>query len=85
MSEATDKAQLEKDRWINRRRMAWAALVMGSGICGAAAAVLLFGSVERVKALGELGAVFLGMLGFFGGIVMAYIGSAAYSDVRLWK
>jgi hypothetical protein len=47
--------------------------------------VVCFGSIERVKALSEFGAVFLGILGFLGGIVMAYIGTALVSDVKLWK
>jgi len=47
--------------------------------------VVGFGSIERVTALSEFGAVFLGILGFLGGIVMAYIGTALVSDVKLWK
>lgn len=79
------KFELESRRWTNRRKMAYTALYVGCGICMSATGLLLFGDIERVKALGELGTVFLGMLGFLGGIVMAYIGSAAYSDVKLWK
>ncbi len=79
------KFELESRRWKHRRKMAYYALSLGSGICISVTALILFGSVERVKALGELGAVFLGMLGFLGGVVMAYIGSATYSEVKLWK
>lgn len=79
------KFELESRRWKHRRYMAYTALWFGCGISASAAAVMLLGDIERVKALGDLGAVFLGILGFLGGVVMAYIGTAAYSDVKLWK
>jgi hypothetical protein len=79
------KFDLESRRWANRRKMAYIALLTGCGVCGSVVGVLLFGDIERVKAMGELGSVLLGVLGFLGGTVMAYIGSAAYSDVKLWK
>lgn len=79
------KLILESKRWKNRRKIAYIAMFTGSIICLATTGIMSFGSVERVKALSEFGFVFLGMLGFLGGIIMAYIGTAAYSDVRIWK
>lgn len=79
------KLELEFRRWKNRRKMAYSALATGIIVCLAATGVMTFSDIERVKTLGELGAVFLGILGFLGSIVVAYVGSAAYSDVRLWK
>jgi len=91
MSETIDnsaeekKFNLESRRWQNRRKMAYVALGTGCLICTAAVCIAAFSSIERVNALGELGAVFLGILGFLGSIVVAYVGTAAYSEVRLWK
>jgi hypothetical protein len=79
------KLDLENRRWINRRKMAWVALYVGCGFACGTLAIIAFGSLDRVKLIGDLGPVVLGFMGFFGGIVMAYIGSAAYSDVKLWK
>jgi uncharacterized membrane protein len=79
------KFSLDSRRWRHRRKMAYIALITGVLICLAAMGVVCFGSIERVKALSEFGAVFLGILGFLGGIVMAYIGTALVSDVKLWK
>jgi len=76
---------LESKRWKNRRKIAYIAMFTGAIICLVTSAIMAFGSVERVNALSEFGFVFLGMLGFLGGIIMAYIGTAAYSDVRIWK
>ena len=79
------KFNLESRRWKNRRKMAYIALITGVIVCLSAMGVVCFGSIERVTALSEFGAVFLGILGFLGGIVMAYIGTALVSDVKLWK
>lgn len=62
----------DKDRWKNRRRMAWLALLAGLAF------PLLLLATESV----QLGAVAGPFYAFAGGVVMAYIGFAAYDDVN---
>ena len=85
ISEKEHQLSLEERRWVNRRKMAWWAFLFGSGFAFGMLFVVIWGDLDRVKLMGDLGPVVLGCMGFFAGIVMAYIGSAAYSDVRLWK
>lgn len=83
-SEEEKKLELENRRWNNRRKMAYSALGTGIVICLTVISIMAFADIERIKAISESGAVFLGVLGFLGSIVVAYVGTAAYSDVRLW-
>ena len=65
----------EKDRWKNRRRMAWLALLAGLGF-----PVLLLYTDSS-----QLGAVAGAFYVFVTGVVMAYIGFATYDDVESEK
>jgi len=80
-----EKLDMESARWVNRRKMAWASLYLSLGITFSILYIIAFGTIDRVNALAQYGAIILGMYGFCAGIIMAYIGSAAYSDVRLWQ
>ncbi len=65
--------------------MAWACLVSGILQTIVLLATLILAPVDRVTALAQYGALFMAMYGFYAGVIMAYVGTAAYSDVRLWK
>lgn len=65
----------EKDRWKNRRRMAWLALLAG----------LAFPLLLLYTDSAQLGAVAGAFYAFSGGVVMAYIGFATYDDVATDK
>jgi uncharacterized membrane protein YiaA len=59
------------DRWKNRRKMAWAALVAG----------LLFPLLLLWSESDQLGAVAGAFYVFVGAVVSAYFGFATYEDV----
>lgn len=61
----------EKDRWKNRRRMAWLALIAG----------LAFPVLLLFTESAQLGAVAGAFYGFAGAVVAAYIGFATWDDV----
>lgn len=60
-----------KDRWNNRRRMAWLALIAG----------LAFPVLLLFTESAQLGAVAGAFYGFAGAVVAAYIGFATWDDV----
>ena len=59
-----------KDRWKNRRRMAWLSMIAG----------LLYPLLILASESPTLGQVALPFYGFVAGVVMAYIGAATYDD-----
>lgn len=61
----------DKDRWKNRRRMAWLALLAG----------LAFPLLLLWTDSAQLGTVAGAFYAFAGGVVMAYIGFATWDDV----
>jgi len=61
-----------KDRWKNRRKMAWITL-----LSGVAFPLLILGSESEV-----LGQIALPFYGFVMGVVMTYIGAATYEDTK---
>lgn len=63
---------MEKDRWKNRRRMAWAALLAGLAF----PLILLYSQSDQLGAVAGAFYVFVGM------VVSAYIGFATYDDVK---
>ncbi len=65
----------DKDRWKNRRRMAWLSLLAG----------LAFPLLLLYTDSAQLGAVAGAFYAFAGGVVMAYIGFATYDDVSSAK
>lgn len=65
----------EKDRWKNRRRMAWLALLAGLAF----PALVLFTESQ------QLGAVAAPFYLFVTGVVASYIGWAAWDDVTTDK
>ena len=65
----------EKDRWKNRRRMAWLSLLAG----------LAFPVLLLFTESAQLGAVAGAFYVFVTGVVMAYIGFATYDDVSADK
>ena len=65
----------DKDRWKNRRRMAWLALLAG----------LAFPLLLLYTDSAQLGAVAGAFYAFTGGVVMTYIGFATYDDVATEK
>ena len=66
---------IEKDRWKNRRRMAWLALLAG----------LAFPILLLYTDSAQLGAVAGAFYTFAGAVVAAYIGFATYDDVSSEK
>lgn len=66
---------IDKDRWKNRRRMAWLALVAG----------LIFPLLLLYTDSAQLGAVAGAFYAFTGMVVAAYIGFATYDDVSADK
>jgi len=76
---------LENKRWENRRKMAWGSWYFLIGFSLVIGSFLLFASAERITAASAFEMTIVSILGVFAGIVMAYIGSAAYSDVRIGK
>lgn len=62
-----------KDRWKNRRRMAWLSLLAG----------LLFPLLLLYTESDQLGAVSGSFYAFVGAVVGAYIGFSTYDDVKL--
>lgn len=83
------ESEIEANRWENRRKMAWKAFKLASRLSVLTVigifVLVIFAPADQVKAASEhwaaLGIVFGGLWG----VVMAYIGSSAYSDVRLFK
>lgn len=65
----------DKDRWKNRRRMAWMALLAG----------LAFPLLLLYTDSAQLGAVAGAFYTFSGAVVAAYIGFATYDDVATEK
>ena len=65
----------EKDRWKNRRRMAWLALLAG----------LAFPLLLLYTDSAQLGAVAGAFYAFVGAVVVAYNGFATYDDVSAAK
>lgn len=61
------------DRWKNRRRMAWLALLAG----------LLFPLLLIWSASDQLGAVAGAFYGFVTGVVASYIGFATWDDANM--
>jgi len=59
-----------KDRWKNRRKMAWFSMIAG----------LLYPLLILASESPTLGQVALPFYGFVTGVVMAYIASATYDD-----
>lgn len=74
--------EIDNRRWKYRRKLAFGAFYLAAGVIAAIVAVVLFGDLERIAALGDMGALMLAVFGFLGGIIMAYVGSATYSDVK---
>ena len=74
--------QQEKDLWKNRRKMAWGAFLSATTYAFAVLAFFSLAPKETIEAATQLGTVALASLGFFGGVVTAYIGAATYSDVK---
>lgn len=64
-------AMTEKDRWKNRRRMAWLSLIAG----------LAFPVLLLFTESAQLGAVAGAFYTFAGAVVAAYIGFATWDDV----
>lgn len=62
----------EKDRWKNRRRMAWLSLLAG----------LAFPLLLLYTDSAQLGAVAVPFYLFVTGVVASYIGFATWDDVR---
>jgi hypothetical protein len=62
----------EKDRWKNRRRMAWLALLAG----------LAFPLLVLATDSAQLGAVAVPFYLFVTGVVSGYIGWATWDDVK---
>lgn len=65
----------EKDRWKNRRRMAWLSLLAG----------LAFPLLLLYTDSAQLGAVAGAFYAFAGTVVTAYIGFSTYDDVSSAK
>lgn len=63
---------MDRERWKNRRRMAWAALIAGLAF----PLLLIFSASE------QLGVVAGAFYAFVGAVVAAYIGFATYDDVQ---
>lgn len=63
---------VEADRWYNRRRMAWLALLAG----------LLFPALLLVSDSAQLGAIAPAFYAFAGAVVAAYIGFATWDDAN---
>jgi len=72
----------EIDLWENRRKMAWRAFYFSIVYVFSVLAFMVFSPSETVKAATELGTVAIATLGFFAGVVMAYIGAATYADTK---
>lgn len=66
----TGGAMNEKDRWKNRRRMAWLALLAG----------LAFPLLLLYTDSAQLGAVAAPFYTFAGAVVVAYVGFATWDD-----
>jgi hypothetical protein len=77
--------EIEKKRWENRRKMAWRSWYFLVGFSMTIGIFLLFAPNEKIAAASAFEMTIVSILGVFAGIVMAYIGSAAYSDVRIGK
>ena len=65
----------EKDRWKNRRRMAWLALIAG----------LLFPMLLLYSESDQLGSVAGAFYVFVTGVVASYIGWATIDDANILK
>jgi uncharacterized integral membrane protein len=61
---------IEVDRWKNRRKMSWLAMIAG----------LLFPLLFLIKDSVQLGVIALPFYGFVSVIVVAYIGAATVDD-----
>jgi len=90
INDAQIDTEINKRRWVNRRKMAWIAfkammlesILIFSVFC----ALLITGAdKEAMESVAAWWPLFTVIFSAQGGIVMAYIGSAAYSDVRLFK
>lgn len=83
------KQEIEDERWKNRRKMAWKAFNLASilsvVVVVAIIVSVIFGTPEEIEAGAEYWAAIGVILGGLWGVVMAYIGSAAYSEVKLQK
>jgi uncharacterized membrane protein len=62
----------EKDRWRNRRAMAWLSMLAG----------LFFPALVLFTESDQLGQIAAAFYTFVGAIVAVYIGAAAYDDVH---
>lgn len=83
MTPEEQKLELESKRWTNRRKMAWGSFFFLIGLTGTIGAFLALASPERIAAAHTFEMTIVSILGVFAGIIMAYIGTAAYSEVRL--
>jgi len=79
---AQEEIREEKDLWENRRKMAWRAFNYAIAYVFSVLAFFAFAPNETVKSASEIGTVAIAVLGFFAGVVMAYIGAATYQDVK---
>lgn len=66
---------IEKDRWKNRRKMAWLAMLAGLAF----PLLLLYTESDQLGAVATPFYVFVGM------VVSTYIGFATYEDVNIHK
>lgn len=85
----SEKLKLDNERWKNRRGMAWKAFYLACTLTVvlflAALGLWFTGDTETINAASEWSVILVGALGGLWSVVAAYIGSAAYSDVRLLK
>jgi len=86
-AEVRTSAEIQDVRWRNRRRMAWKAFNLASflsvfTIVGISLLVI-FGTPEKIESASNSWAALGIVFGGLWGVVMAYIGSAAYSDTRV--
>lgn len=77
------KFELDSRRWANRRHLAWSSFLLAAVQTIGLLSLLFTASVDRVEAVAQYGAIIMAVYGFCAGIIMAYVGTAAYSDVRL--
>lgn len=81
------KLEVEERRWAFRKKIAAWSFYASCAIVGVVMALILAAVVTSltVEPITKSSMLILGFLGFFAGNIMTYIGSAAYSDVRIWR
>lgn len=78
------KLALDSRRWKNRRKMAWLSLIAAVIQTAFLMIMLAVLPIPHLEALSGYGVLFIAIYGFYAGIIMSYVGTAAYSDVKLW-